>query len=649
MTVLAAREPLPAWVCRGALILGVVLLLRGLTVLQTGVMPSLPVAGLADLATAAFLVLLAPLLRPWALRLPAVGLIVLGHYAGGEHITTHGTLFRVAHLHHLLDAVFIASSVEGESKGWLGIYVLAGLPLLKLLGGPPPPASQALARLGLCLALIAGYGIAVDSLTRPANNVVLGSIAQVPGALLGTRTPASVPEDRRRATRAPAGERPATVGDEGGGETGEFFQREESGTVAVEPDNVLLILIEGLSAAYLPDVARYHGLEPAIRLPGLERALRARGFLVYRNVLSLQRQTNRGTYALLCGDYPRITTVTAKMSEIASEARPVACLPALLAAAGYRTAYIQAAPLEFMQKDRFMAQAGFQTVIGLGAAEEGREATAERDDEAVSEGWGPTDDRFFPAALVELRRLAGPPGPWFATLLNVGTHHPFSAQGGSDRARDEAGMLPTPEGRQATRNRAFERMAGALEKLLDALERESLLADTAIFIASDESGALLRPDREPGLLDGNFGMLAVRLPKGRTRDRLAERDTIAAQIDVPVTIADLVDLPDRGRMVGRSLLKQRSDEPRHLVFGDTYAGRTFFLRSSGELISCDETFLRCQSWRFDPDRLVGSLEPSGAEPFLDLAARQRLAEATSRIRPAEDEPAAAEDGEGDGR
>lgn len=644
MTAVAAREPLPAWVRRGALILGVVLLLRGLTVLQTGVMPSLPIAGLADLATAGFLVLLAPLLRPWALRLPAVGLIVLGYYAGGEHITTHGTLFRVAHLHHLLDAVFIASSVEGESKGWLGIYVLAGLPLLKLLGGAPPPASQALARLGLCLVLLAGYGIAIDSLTRPANNVVLGSIAQVPGALLGMRTPTPVPGDRQTATQTPTGERPALVREEGDEETGEFFEHEESDTAAVEPDNVLLILIEGLSAAYLPEIARYHGLEPAIRLPGLERALRSRGFLVYRNVLSLQRQTNRGTYALLCGDYPRITTVTAKMSEIASEERPVACLPALLAAAGYRTAYIQAAPLEFMQKDRFMAQAGFQTVIGLGASGEEREAAAARDGKTVPEGWGPTDDRFFPAALVELRRLAEPPGPWFATLLNVGTHHPFTAQGGSDRERDEAGMLPTPESRQAIRNRAFERMAGALEELLDALERDGLLADTAIFIASDESGALLRPDREPGLLDGNFGMLAVRLPKGRTRDRLANRDIIAAQIDVPVTIADLVGLPDRGRMVGRSLLKQRSDEPRHLVFGDTYAGRTFFLRSSGELISCDETLLRCQSWRFDPDRLVGSLEPSEAEPFLDLAARQRLAEATSRIRPAEE---GAVDGQGD--
>jgi len=640
MTVLAVRESLPPGTSRAALVLAIVLLLRGLTVLHTGVVPSLPIAFLADLGTGAFLVLLAPLLRPWALRLPAVGLIVLGYYAGGEHITTHGTLFRVAHLHHLLDAAFVASTVEGESEGWLVLYALVALPLLKLLGGERVRRHEAFVRLGACFALLVAYGLAIDSLTRPANNVVLGSIAQVPGTALGMGTPASAPDGRRRAEATPTGERPMLVEERTGEEPDAFFEHEESGLSAVRPDNVLLILIEGLSAAYLPEVANYHGLEPAIRLPGLEKALRARDFRVYRNVISLQRQTNRGTYALLCGDYPRITTVTAKMSEIASGEGPVDCLPSLLARAGYRTAYIQAAPLEFMHKDRFMELAGFQTVIGLGAPPQAETADAEDGERHAATGWGPTDERFFPAALRELRQLADQPEPWFATLLNVGTHHPFTAQGGRAGKRDEEAMLPTPEERRATRNRAFERMSGALEELLNALERDDLLADTAIFIASDESGALLHPEREPGLLDGNFGMLAVRLPEGSARGRLAGRDTITAQIDVPVTIADLVDLRDRGRMVGRSLLKQYSDEPRHLVFGDTYAGRTFFLHASGELVSCDETFLRCSTWRFDPERLVGSLEPSDAEPFLDLAARRRLAEAIQRIRPAQGDAAA---------
>ncbi|UEX76506.1 LTA synthase family protein [Spiribacter halobius] len=615
---------------RGLGILAILLLLRALMVAQTGVIPPLPVVLAADAATAAFLLLLAPLLRPWALRVPAVALIALGYYAGGEHIATHGTLFRVAHLHHLLDAVFVAASVEGESKAWLGLHALAALPLLALLRGPRPTLGIAGTRLGLAAMVIAGYGLAMDSHTRPASNVVLGSIAQVPGAVLAQRSP----EPRQTAALEGPGKGPVLQLDADGVEPEAFFERGDVAPGEGRRHNVLLILIEGLSAAYLPAVARHHGLDPAIRLPALERTLDERGFVTYRNVLSLQRQTNRGTYALLCGDYPRITTVPAKMTEAAEADQPLDCLPSMLDAAGYRTVYIQAAPLEFMHKDRFMARAGFEVVTGLsGAAGIDDRRGASASDEAP-EGWGPTDERFFPAALEQLREVARGSEPWFATLLNVGTHHPFTAQGGEPDNAEEEAVLPTPEARRKVRNRAFERMVTALDQLLEALAADSLLDETSVIIASDESGAMLRQDAEPGLLDGNFGMLAIRPADARTRERLAQRDTLVTQLDVPVTIADLVGLEASGPLLGRSLLAPDEGGPRHLVFGDTYAGRTFFLRSTGRLLACDETFLRCQSWRFEPDRVIGSLEPSDDPPFLDLAARRRLAEDTSRIRPA---------------
>lgn len=646
MNTRAERLRLPAWARQGLAIIGVLLLLRALTVVHTGMLPVLPVAALADLATATFLWLLAPMLRPWALRLPAVVLIVLGYYAGAEHATTHGTLFRVAHLHHLFDAVFIASSVEGgESKAWLGVYAVAALPLLVLLGRPREGLAEAGLRLVGCALVVAAYGISIDSTTRPANNVVLGSIAQLPGVALRLRPePQGEPDPPHREVARPQQE--PTAEGERSEQTEAFFRREEAIGTQSSPENVLLIMVEGLSAGYLPSIARHQGLEPAIRLPELERALADRDFVTYRNALSLQRQTNRGTYALLCGDYPRITTVPAKMSEVAAEERPIECLPSLLAEAGFRTAYIQAAPLEFMQKDRFMAQAGFEHTVGLASepdsdAESGAgDASEEANEDEKPAGWGPTDDRFFRQALEEVRALDAKPGPWFATLLNVGTHHPFTVQGAADEddedgRAEEDEVLPTAEGRREVRERAFRRMATALEELLAALERDGVLEDTAVIIAADESGSMLNPKGEPGLLDGNFGMLSVRLPEGQTAERVIDRDALVTQIDVPVTIADLVSLPNQGRMIGRSLLVPGPVSPRHLVFGDTYAGRTFFLRSDGELVTCDETFLRCNSWEFDPKRLIGTLQPSDNTPFLDLAERRRLAADTARIRPPE--------------
>ena len=43
---------------------------------------------------------------------------------------------------------------------------------------------------------------------------------------------------------------------------------------------------------------------------------------------------------------------------------PIDCLPATLREAGFSTTYLQAAPLPFMMKDQFMAQAGFDRVLG---------------------------------------------------------------------------------------------------------------------------------------------------------------------------------------------------------------------------------------------------------------------------------------------
>ena len=42
------------------------------------------------------------------------------------------------------------------------------------------------------------------------------------------------------------------------------------------------------------------------------------------------------------------------------------CLPAALAEAGYATVYLQAAPLTFMLKDKFMPRIGFERVARRG-------------------------------------------------------------------------------------------------------------------------------------------------------------------------------------------------------------------------------------------------------------------------------------------
>ncbi|MCH8824425.1 MAG: LTA synthase family protein [Planctomycetes bacterium] len=181
-----------------------------------------------------------------------------------------------------------------------------------------------------------------------------------------------------------------------------------------ERPNVLLILLEGVCGAHIEAICRPTGVKSNISMPYLDEL--ARTNLCYSNFLTHQGQTNRGLYSILAGDFPRLTTAIPKMAEIAGSGKTTrSFLPEVLRKNGYSTAYIQAAPLGFMMKDRFMPVVGFQTVLG----------DASFDHSYKHNEWGVDDLAFFEKAIDQLKALAVKSDPWFVTLLTVGTHHPF--------------------------------------------------------------------------------------------------------------------------------------------------------------------------------------------------------------------------------
>ena len=125
--------------------------------------------------------------------------------------------------------------------------------------------------------------------------------------------------------------------------------------------NVLLIMLEGISGVHLDYIAERHGVSVSVKMRRLDRV--AQENVVFRSFVSHQRQTNRGEYAILCGDYPKLVTDEPKMTELL-ESKSLVCLPNVLRDAGYETVYLQSAPLGFMSKDLFMPKIGFSQVYG---------------------------------------------------------------------------------------------------------------------------------------------------------------------------------------------------------------------------------------------------------------------------------------------
>lgn len=583
------------------------LLMRGVMFLHAGFWPSLVGMLLSDVLGAFLLAVLLRLASSRRSRYVLVALLGLAYYAAGQHLAVHETLFRLVHIVEAASPTFLDSNVFTLSLLLLPIYL--GLAWLlhyldrRLVASDPGPSRPALIS---ALVALGVYIVAAPSLTTPANNLVAGTLAQVPAMLLQLDEP----------------ERPAgTIVKKGPGLETDFFQRQVGAPSVDEPPNVLLVMIEGLSAGYLPSVSGHHDLSPAVSLPDLERSLGESGFRVYRNVLSMQRQTNRGSYAILCGDYARLRSTTPKMTELAEDRVDADCLPARLRDDGFRTAYWQAAPLEFMEKDAAMPRIGFEQVLGA-------ESLGVGDD---VDGWGAKDALFFPVVAERLRTLDRETAPWFVTLLNVGTHHPYTLEeDGAAEASELAGLWPSQ--RQQERRRAMKVMEEHLTDFLESLANDGVLDDTLVILTSDEAGSFLREGQQARPLDGNFGMMAIRLPEGASSERLASRDRLVAQIDVPLTVTDVTGARPAGGMIGHSMLAGDGTEPRGLLLADTYMGRKFFLHESGRLLACTELLIRCESWRFNPQRLFGSLEETDREPYLSLEERWELMRRASLIR-----------------
>lgn len=593
------------------------LVVRASHILQSGIWAN-PAAMLAsDLAGA---LVLAVLLCVTSGALRGLMIILLGcaAFVAGMHLTIHGTLFQLSLIGKGVDPTFITGSLFNKHSLLLPVYLLFAW-LLHWLHRRflPTPIAGGKGLVVFAALVVAVYGTSVQSLTTPTNNLVASFFSQLPGALVSPFASAGNTESEQA-------ENTQNLPD-----NTNFFHQQVAAPYVENPPNVLLILIEGLSAGYFPSVSDYHNLDPSVKLGSLEENLRRHGFRIYRNALSMERQTDRGTFSILCGEYPDFRRQSRKMLDVAEDRASADCMPSRLLDSGYTTAYWQAAPLDYMRKGDFMPRVGFGNVTGAEVfTSEGEKV----------EGWGPPDPTYFDNIGKRIRKLDATSDPWMLTLLNVGTHHPFNTgekKPDDDFDAEDLEELADAEPQEARRE-AMKTMAESLNRFLDGLASDGILDDTLVILTSDESGGFIRKDPESLPLNNNVGVLAVRPPNGDSLARYAPGNQIVAQIDVPPTILDITGLGRKtGDMIGRSLLVWQLDTERDLLLADTYTGLKYFLRESGQLLSCSELMTSCSTWTFDPERLFGTLEEVDIDPFLTFEERTALFNNAAYMKPVE--------------
>ena len=354
--------------------------------------------------------------------------------------------------------------------------------------------------------------------------------------------------------------------------------------------NILLIMIEGVSGAFIPSLAADQNFHDLFQMPNLGRI--ATSSLSYSNFVSQNRKTNRGTFTLLCGEPPNLVPGTPKMTQVAMVGGRV-CLPQVLHDAGYETVYLQAAPLAFMVKDQFAAKAGYDQIYGLTHFDANRAAAQNK--------WGIDDLSLFEQSLEVIDDLRSSTKPWFASILTVGTHHPFVFP--EDSAEGDAEDI-------GRRRAAFLYADRAIAWLVEELDRRGVFDDTLVLITSDESRGVLSPDLKKGIgignvarrLTQNWGILIAMQPEEKI-ERIKEP---FAQMDIALSVLDYLGLSERaGGFFGRSVFR-RYRESRFVPFANTNLLRAGAIDSAGTLLDCRIATDECSKWWTSNKAFFGS-------------------------------------------
>lgn len=319
--------------------------------------------------------------------------------------------------------------------------------------------------------------------------------------------------------------------------------------------NVLILIMEGIPGLYVPEIREAMGVhESPVTMAGLNSV--TKGAMLVPDFVAHAHQTIRGLYSIFCGDFDKLSMDSPKAFEFSNMARP-ACLPNLMARQGWTTHFLQGAGLNFMAKDRTMAEMGFAEVHGKEWFD------AQNIKKSFPFEWGMDDATFFPGALRYIEDLRKNEKPWMLALLTVGTHYPYA--------------VPKDVDKSLRKDLAVVRLDEAVVPFLNSLRADGVLEDTLLIVTSDEShGASL------GNWTSAWGLNMVFAPEQADLPRI--KRGVYGLVDMEASVLDYFGLQAPEKIVGRSFFRDYK-EPREML---AYTTGVLRRHTMGTLIECND-------------------------------------------------------------
>jgi lipoteichoic acid synthase len=235
--------------------------------------------------------------------------------------------------------------------------------------------------------------------------------------------------------------------------------------------------------------------------------------------------TTKSLFSILCGRYPLMQK---KLVEVSADLE-AQCLPALLAEAGYRTAFFQSSWGTFEARPRLIERLGFA------------EFKAWEDIGGPALGYLASDDEGLVKPFAQWLDGLDPKQPFMATLLTSATHHPYRLSRRAKRAAKAANLpMKTSEERYLRLLEAEDRMLAGILKQLD---RRKLRKNTIIVVLGDHGEGF----GEKGVKqhDNNFYEEGLRVPLVFAGPGVPAREVPgnASLVDVTPTLLSLLGIP----------------------------------------------------------------------------------------------------------
>ena len=298
--------------------------------------------------------------------------------------------------------------------------------------------------------------------------------------------------------------------------------------------NILFVVLESIRhdvvGAYQPSVSS----PPPSPTPFID-SLATGGWRVDRAYTTITH-TSKALVGIYCGTFARFSPL---ISESEPGGLPFDCLPKLLAPFGYATAHFQTAPAEFENRTGLLNNLGFATHYTQSSYDSTRWQRF---------GYLAMDDRaMVQPALSWMRTQQASGNPFFASVLTVLTHHPYTSPA-SNRAADDPAIA------RLNYLAALTYSDKVLSELFAEMDKSGLLNNTLVVITGDHGEAF----SEHGVIAHNAaafeeGMRVPMILWGKMLAQPKRIDGLRQHLDLVPTVLDLLGSKHDARFPGLSL------------------------------------------------------------------------------------------------